>query len=42
MVERRPTPHDTPDSKAGNSALHYVGLAVIAIVVIAIIAALVT
>ena len=42
MVERRPTPHDTPEAKAGNTALHYIGLAVIVIVLIAIIAWLVT
>ena len=41
MIDRRPTPHDTPDSSTPNSVLHYVGLALIALVVIALIAYLV-
>lgn len=42
MVERRPTPHDTPDSTTKNGIVHYAGLAVITIIVIGLIVYLVS
>ena len=41
MVTRRPSPSDTPDDTKKNTAIHYIGLALICVVVVVIIASLV-